>query len=230
VKEFLDNLYKQCSSSRADGIDEIYGVVGTLLVQRKFEVVNSILRDMDLAKVHISTMYALIHMTSPYIYQLPNYRTTYQKCREEFARRGETSEEIDDHFNKYKDGWQDRLFDPNAPPNKNYHESQDAKFNAVMDKAQKLGDKDIIDYLTYYQAYSLQFRDRDRKFRNLRSIIGEEEMRTRCVQSLREMADKLESTTSCWPGIYYCDLPEDPLLKGTFIGGIEVVISYPWPG
>jgi hypothetical protein len=47
---------------------------------------------------------------------------------------------------------------------------------------------------------------------------------------LKDMANLLEKSTSCWPGIYYCNLPDDPLLKETFIDGIEVVISYPWPG
>ena len=230
MKEFLDNLYKQCASSGADGIDEIFGVVGPLLGERKFEVVNGILKDMDLSRLHTSTMYSIIHMVSPYIHQLPNYRSAYQRCREEFARRGETSEHIEDLFDKYKDGWEDRLFDPNAPPYRDNDERADDKFNAAMAKAKHLGDKDVIDYLTYYQAYVTNGRDRDRKFRELRQVLGEEEMRKRCIQSLREVADKLESTTSGWPGIYYCDLPEDPLLKKTFIDGIEVVISYPWPG
>lgn len=229
-KHFLDNLYKQCASSRADGVDSLFDVIPSLLGQRKFEVVNNIMRDIDLSRVHTSTMYSLVHLVSSYIHQLPEYRPLWQRCREEFARRGEPSKRIEDLFGKYENGWEDRLFDPNAPEPKYYDPYSTEKLDNAIARATELGDKDIIDYLTYYKAERLRYHDKDRKYRDLAHTLGDEEMRKRCIKSLREMADLLEKTTSCFPGIYYCDLPEDPLLKKTFIDSIEVTISYPWPG
>lgn len=231
MKEFLDNLYKQCASSRSAGVDELFSVIPELLNERKFEFVDFILRDMDLSRVHTSTMYSTIHLVCNYIDQLPEYRIFYQKVREEYARRGESSDRISKLFDKYKDGgnpeWK---YDPNAPLRKGYEEQQEDKLDAAITRSHQIGDREIEDYLTYYKAEMLRHKDRDCKFKNLQHTIGKEEMRERAIKALRNMADLLENSTSCWPGIYYCDLPEDPLLNKTFIDGIEVIISYPWPG
>lgn len=230
MKEFLDNLYKRCASSGADGIDQLFEVVPTLLGDRRFDLVDTVLATIDLSRVHTSTMYALINITSSYIHQLPHYRDIYKKIREEFARRGESSKHIKDLFDKYENGWEDRLYDPKAPPYKSPEEKSDESLKAKIAWAKEIGDRELENFLTYYQAYRLQYEDRDRKFRQLRATMGDVEMRKRTIQALRDMADTLDKSTDCWPGIYYCDLPEDPLLKKTFIDGIEVVISYPWPG
>lgn len=227
---FLDNLYKQCASSRSDGVDALFDVLGPLCAERKFEVVDKILETMDLSRCHTSTLYCTIHMVSSYIHQLPHYRPIYKAIREEFARRGEDSEHISDLFDKYENGWEDRLYDPNEPERKPYEPHSTEKLDFAIARATEIGDKDIIDYLNYYKAEQLRYKDRDRKYRELAHTLGDEEMRKRCIKALRDMANLLESTTSCFPGIYYCDLPEDPLLKKTFIDGIEVTISYPWPG
>jgi len=50
------------------------------------------------------------------------------------------------------------------------------------------------------------------------------------VTTMEENLNYTYTSTSCWPGIYYCELPEEPLLKKGFIDGIDVVVSYPWPG
>lgn len=231
MKEFLDYLYKTCTSSKDSGVDALFDVIPALLGERKFDAVNTILEDIDLARVHNSTMYSLTHLVSSYINQLPQYRNFYQRCREEYARRGEASERISDLFDRFKDGGDPaRIFDPDAPPYKSPDQKGEEKLDAAIARAERLGDKDIVDYLHYYKAEMERYKERDRKFRDMRFSMGEEEMRKRCIKSLREVADKLEESTGCWPGIYYCDLPEDPLLKKTFIDGIEVTISYPWPG
>jgi hypothetical protein len=231
VKEFLDNLYKACASSRADGVDQLFDVIPALLGERKFAVVDSILRDMDLSRVHTSTMYSTVHLVCNYVDQLSEYKTFYQKSREEYARRGEPSERISKLFDKYENGGDPKWkYDPNAPPYKSPDQKSDEKLDAAIARAHELGDKDTEDYLTYYKAEMLRYKDRDRKFREMQYTMGEEEMRKRTIKALRDMADLLDKSTGCWPGIYYCDLPEDPLLKKTFIDGIEVTISYPWPG
>lgn len=231
MKEFLDNLYKACTSSKADGVDQLFDVIPTLLGQRKFEVVDGILRDMDLSRVHTSTMYSTVHLVCNYNDQLTQYKPFYQRSREEFARRGEPEKRIKDLFDKYENGGDPRWkYDPEAPPGKGYEEQRDDKLDAVIARAEKIGDKDIVDYLTYYKSEMTRYRDRDRKFREMSHTMGEDELRKRTIKALRDMADLLEKSTGCWPGIYYCDLPEDPLLKKTFIDGIEVTISYPWPG
>ena len=230
MKEFLDNLYKQCVSSRADGVDALFDVIPTLLGEKKFEVVNGILKDIDLSRVQGGTMYSLLHLVSNYREVLPEYKPYYQRVREDYARRGESSERIADLFDRYQNDDPKYKYDPNAPPNKGWREQQDDKLQAIINRARDIGDKDIVDYLTYYQADMETHKQRDRKFRELSHLLGEEELRKRCIKSLRETADLLEKSSGCWPGIYYCNLPEDPLLKKTFIDGIEVVISYPWPG
>lgn len=229
MKEFLDNLYKQCVHSRRDGIDQLYDVVPILLEERKFDVLNGILIDMDLARVTTSVMYSLVHFTSDYINQLPHYREFYSRVREEFARRRRPEKEIKDLFDKYRDGG-DRLFDPNAPPYKSPDRRDSEKLDAKIAWARSIGDKDLENYLTWYKADRQNHIDKDNEFRHLMHTAGEEEMRKRTIKALRDMADLLDKSTSCWPGIYYCSLPDDPLMKKTFIDGINVVISYPWPG
>ena len=231
MKEFLDFLYKTCASSKASGVDALFDVIPELLGERKFDAVNTILEEIDLTRVHTSTMYSLCNLTCSYIHQLPQFSNYLQLCREEFARRGEPSERISKLFDKYKDGGDpSRLYNPDAPPGKGYEEQRDDKLDNAISRAEIFGDKEIIDYLNYYKAEMLRYRERDEKYRKLERLLGEEELRKRCIASLREVADKLEKSTGCWPGIYYCDLPEDPLLKKTFIDSIEVTISYPWPG
>lgn len=228
MKEFLDTLYKVCSQGK-EGMHELFDVIPALAGQRKFQTINQLMVDIDLTRIDTGTMYGLIHLTSDYINQLSHYRETYQKIREEFARRGETSAKISRLFDRYKDG-SDRLFDPNAPPYKSPDEKFEDKLAAKITWAKEIGDKDLEDMLTFYQAERLHREERDRKFRQARIAMGDEEMRKRTIESLREVADLLEKSAGCWPGIYYCKLPEDPLLKRTFIDGIEVIISYPWPG
>jgi hypothetical protein len=229
IKEFLENLYKQCVH-KADAVDQLFDVIPLLAKQHKFDVLNQILVEMDLSRVDTSTMYSLIHLISPYINQLPHYKKIYQEIREEFARRGETSEHINKLFDKYENGWEDRLFDPNAPPYKSPEQKREELLDSKIAWANQIGDKDLVDMLTYYKASLLSHKEKHSKFHQMRNDMGEDEMRKRCIKSLKDMANLLEKSTSCWPGIYYCNLPDDPLLKETFIDGIEVVISYPWPG
>jgi hypothetical protein len=230
VKEFLDNLYKHCVSTREDGVDQLFDVIPSLASEKKFEVLDSILADVDLSRININTMYALIHLTASYIHQLPHYRSTYKKVREEFARRGESSDHIEELFDKYENGWEDRLYDPNAPPYKSPDRRDAERLDAKIAWAKEIGDKELEDYLSFYKSSRVAWNERERKFRQLKQTMGDAEMRKRTIQALRDMADVLDKSTDCWPGIYYCDLPEDPLLNKTFIDGIEVIISYPWPG
>ena len=230
MKEFLDNLYKQCAAND-NGVFALFDALPSLLGDLKFDAVNGIMKDIDLSRVDTGVMYALINSTCSYIDQLSEYLPLYQRIREEFARRGESSKHISDLFDKYKDGGDPaRKYDPNAPPYVHTDIKDAQKLDDKIAWAESIGDEDLVDYLTFYKAGNLRQDEREKKFRNLRALLGEEEIRARTIKSLREMADLLENNTSCWPGIYYCDLPEDPLLKKTFIDGLEVVISYPWPG
>jgi len=230
MKEFLDNLYKQCAANE-NGVYALFDVFPALLSQKKFDVVNGLMKDLDLSRIDTSVMYAAINCTCSYIDQLPEYLPLYQRIREEFARRGEPSSRISSLFDRYKDGGDPaRKYDPNAPP----YVDQDIKSAQRLDDkiawAESIGDKDLVNYLTFYKAGRLRHDERENKFRNLQKLLGDEEIRRRSIKSLREMADLLEKNSGSWPGIYYCDLPEDPLLKKTFIDGLEVIISYPWPG
>lgn len=230
MEEFLKTLYKVCSVSRADGLDLLFDTVPGLLKPDAFQEVDKLLVTIDLSQVNTSTMYALVNMTSDFRFQLPNWERYYQRCREEYARRGETEKHISDLYDRYKEPDLKRLYNPNASPYKSSEEKHDDVINSKIALAKQLGDKELEDCLTYYQSMRQSARDRDRKFRQLRLLGNEQLMRDNCIKGLRAMADKLEESSSGWPGIYYCNLPEDPLLKKTFIDGIEVVISYPWPG
>ena len=232
MDDFLKTLYKMSQSYRSSGLDLLFQILPGLGGDRRFAELDELLVKMDLTKVNTSIMYTTVHMVSHYINVLPHYREFYQRCREEFARRGEKEKRIKDLFDGYQDGG-DRLFDPNEPPRPPYRDSEELhedKINAKIELAKQLGDKDLGDLLSYYKAERLAREERNREFRTLEQTVGEKEMRSRCIKSLREMADTLERTTGCFPGIYYCKLLDDPLLKKTFIDGIEVIISYPWPG
>jgi hypothetical protein len=188
------------------------------------------MEDIDLNRIDTSTMYCLVHLVSSHIHQLPFYRPLYKKIREEFARRGRSSDEIGELFDKFENGWEDRLYDPNAPPYKSPDQKSAEKLQAKIRWAREIGDKDLEDFLTFYQASKVHRDERDDQFYQLRNSLGEEVLRKKTIQALRDMADLLENNSGSWPGIYYCKLPENPLLKKTFIDGIEVIISYPWPG
>jgi hypothetical protein len=230
VEEFLKTLYKICSVSRADGLDLLFDIVPGLLKPTTFDEVDKLLVTIDLSRVTPSTMYALVNLTSDFRFQLPNWERYYQRCREEYARRGESEKHIQDLYDRYETPDPKRLYNPNAIPQKTHEEKHEDVINAKIALAKQLGDKELENCLTYYQSMRQDSRDRERKFHQLRTMGSEELMREKCIKALRAMADKLEESTSCWPGIYYCNLPDDPLLKKTFIDGIEVVISYPWPG
>lgn len=232
MKEFLNNLYHTCAAGRTQsGVDQLFQVLPALLGERLFKSVNDILIQADLQRLDTSSMYAMVHLICNYIHQLPDYRNFYQRVREEYARRGEPSNRIASLFDKYENGG-NRLFDPNAPPHdyRSHEEKFDEKLSAKIVWAKSLGDKDLEDMLTFYQAERTQREEKERTFKNLERVMGEKEMRKKTIQALREMADLLDENIGCWPGIYYCSLPEDPSLKRTFIDRIEVVISYPWPG
>ena len=230
MEDFLKTLYKACASQKDNGVDLLFDVVPGVLGQRKFDEVNALLTKIDLSQLNTSVMYAVINVTSDYRFHLPYWNNLYQNIREEFARRGESEKSIRKLFDQYKEPDPKRLFNPNALPSKSPEETMDDKIKAKLELARQLDDKDLEDILNYYQAERLRYKERDDKFRKLRLLLGDEEMRQRCIKALREMADTLDETTTSWPGIYYCDLPKDPLFKKTFIDSIEVCISYPWPG
>jgi hypothetical protein len=230
VKEFLDNLYKQCVSSRADGVDQLFDVIIPLCSEKKFEAVDSIIRDMILSRVSTSAMYTLLHLTYRYINYLPSFKSKYKEIREEFARRGEPSERINNLFDRYEDIPEKELYNPDAPQYKSPSQKSDELLDEKIKFAKEIGDKDLENFLTFYKAQCLRKIDSHDKFHNLRMTVGDDELRKRTIKALRDMADLLDKSTGSWPGIYYCDLPEDPLLKKTFIDGLEVIISYPWPG
>jgi hypothetical protein len=233
LKDFLKTLYKLSATDHIDnGIDYLFRVVPHLKSERRFAELNDLLISLDLTRLDTSLIYAMVNITSDYREQLPYWTGFYQACREEFARRGEPQNRIGDLFDRYKEQDPKRKFDPDAKvtPYKSIELVTDERIKARIDLANSQGDKELADLLTYYQAERLNREERQRKFQQLRATAGDEELRKRCVKSLREIADTLDKTESCWPGIYYCDLPDDPLLKKTFIDGIEVIISYPWPG
>jgi hypothetical protein len=230
MEEFLKTLYKVCSTSTADGLDLIFDTIPGLLEPEKFAELNKFLKVIDLSRVSVSCMLGLVNMTDNYRFQLSHWAEFYGRCREECARRGETDKHIKELFDQYLEVGQSRLYNPNAPPYISPEQKQDDLINNKIALAKATGDKELETLLTYYQGTRQDRKDRERKFRQLRRDCGDETLRIRCVAALREVADKLEQSAGGWPDIYYCNLPEDPLLSKTFIDGIEVVISYPWPG
>jgi hypothetical protein len=229
VKEFLETVYKKCASSRTSAVDEVLDVIAGLASEKKFEAMNSIFLEVDLSRIDGGTMYSLVNFTSRYINVLPDYRNFYQRCREECARRGYSEERIKGLYDKLAEGGKP-LYDPNEPP----YVHPDIKRAEDLDKriaeADAAGDKQLAIWLSAYKAYSTGDTDRENEFHKLRYTLGEEELRKRTIKALRDVADLLDESAGCWPGIYYAKLPDEPLMKGTIIDGIEVIISYPWPG
>lgn len=229
MKEFLETVYKKCAVSKSSAVDEVLSVIAALAKDKKFDAMNSIFLEADLSRLDGGTMYSLVNFTSKYINVLPDYKTFYHRCREECARRGYSEERIKGLYDRLADGGKP-LYDPNEPP----YVPSDIKKLESLDKriadAEAAGDKELAIWLSSYKAYSTGHTEREDQFHKLSHTLGEDELRKRTIKALREMADLLEETAGCWPGIYYAKLPDDPLMKGTFIDGIEVIISYPWPG
>lgn len=101
----------------------------------------------------------------------------------------------------------------------------------MLDKIEQYRDSEpvMIKYLEWYRDQMWDEQVKKDAFRKEERDIGEEAMRKKTIASLRAVADLLESTSGCWPGIYSCELPEEPLLKDT-IDTIRVTLSYPWGG
>ena len=87
----------------------------------------------------------------------------------------------------------------------------------------------MVKYLGWYRDRLWDDRCKKDDFRKAELEMGEEAMRKKTIASLRAVADLLENTSGCNPGIYHCELPEEPLLKNT-IDTIKVTLSYPWGG
>lgn len=230
MKEFLTYLYNACAYSNQRGVDAVWQVIANLTSEKKYDALNGLLRDLDFKRVDLSTLFCMITLIVNHKDKLSEYKSFYTKCREEYARRGEDSTRIGRLFDKY---------DPevwvveNRDGRQTLDEREESDWQKLDEKiawAKKTGDKDLIHYLEVYKLYKIGAKEREDEYRQLRLNVGEEEIRKRAIKSLREMADTLEKSEGCWPGIYYAKLPGDPLFDKTFIDGIEVIISYPWPG
>lgn len=117
IKEFLATIYKMCSGKESDSnaMDETWDVIIELARERRFETLNGVLAAADVSKLTTGVEYTMIHLTSPYINQLPDYRDFYQRVREDFARRHRPEEEIKSLFDRYRDGHFRDNYDPNKP-------------------------------------------------------------------------------------------------------------------
>lgn len=228
MKEFLEFLYKQSFINKGDVSDQLFTIISNLSRKNKFSDMNLLLESIDLNKLDTSALYIATFLTANYINQLSYYKTFYQSVREEFARRGEEKSKIDKLFSNLENGG-NNIYDPNAP----VHKSPDTKFSDLLDEkinfSKDIGDKDLERILNYYKADMIRGKEKRITFDKLRSEAGDEVLRKRTIKSLREMADILEKGTNSWPGIYYCYLPKEPILKN-MIDSIEVVVSYPWGG
>ncbi len=229
MKEFLDHLYKVVSSKQ-DAVHDLFDVIPDLANEKRFNDINQILVDVDLSKLDTGTMYSMVFLTSSYIRQLPYYTKFFQKVREEYARRGEPESRINELLDQWEDGGgPDRLYDPNRKP----YESYTKKFEETLDKkiawAQEIGDKELEDILTSHKAARISSHEREEKFRQLRIMLGDNVLRDKAVQALRDMANLLDRGSSSWPGIYWCSLPEKDFDK-KLMSSITVIVSYPWGG
>lgn len=234
IKEFLETLYKMCSSEHADhnAIDEIMDVFGHLSSEKRFDTINQILIEMNLDSVTTSAIYCTFTMIGNLINVLPEYGNFYQRARESYARRGKSESEINDLLDRWKDGGS-RLYDPNKPPYIPPHVKDEQKLNDKIKWAESIGDQDLVNYLTWYKADRNLNKEREAKFRELKISLGEQELRKRTIQSLRGIADILENSSGSWPGIYYCTLSEwadSVIKKRSVMDGVTVVLSYPWGG
>lgn len=226
---YLDILYSIASDNGPDAMEILFITFPHLLKHKKYAEVDGILKEVDVTRLPTGTLYGIVHLTSNYINQLSEYRTFHQRVQDEYLRRGEQPKRVYDLLHKYKDGG-NHLHDDNAPPYKSPEEKSRERLDARIQQAQEQSDKELYDFLRFYKEELKRYEDRREKFNYLRKTLGEEGLRTATIRSLREVASLLETTSGCMPGIYYVELPDNPLLKQSFIDGIEVVVSYPWPG
>ncbi len=229
MKDFLETVYKKCASSRACAIDEVLDTIGFLSGKKDFEKMNSIFLEVDLSKLDGGTMYSLCNFTSNYINVLPDYKTFVRRCREECARRGYTEKRIDNLYGKLENGGL-HIYNPDDPPYVDPDTRDLAALDARIAEADAAGDKRLAIWLSAFKSYSTGHKERESKFHKLRHQLGDEELRKRTIKALRDMAELLESTSGCWPGIFYADLPDIHDLKSKTIDGLEVIVSYPWGG
>lgn len=235
-ENFLEHLYDICGVSRSDAMDELYCTIPELLSARDFERVNAIMVEMDLKRVTTSIMYGMLNMLSSYVNQLPHYKDFWVRVRQEFMDRRNnpeaekmeerTEKQIDDLIGQLKDGpgSPNRLFDPDAKPYEPYDKKYERALQEKIDWAKDFGDKDLLNYLIWYQERSVRDKEKDNKFRTMRARLGDKETNRRAAEALRAMADKLEQG-----GMHFmigCDLPELPIFSGKeYVSHIEVTVA-----
>lgn len=105
----------------------------------------------------------------------------------------------------------------------------------LLDKIEQYrqSEPEMIKYLEWYRDRLWDDQVKSETFREEYHKIGEEAMRKKTIAALRAVADLLESTSGCDPGIYSCELPEEPIAKSlpkNIVDEIKVTLSYPWGG
>jgi len=234
MKEFLEFLYKDKACSSQFAVDEVFTVIPRLGREKKFDILDNILRDIEADRVDGGVLYALINRVHFYASKLPNYKSFYFKVREEFARNSKSSKEIAALLDKYEvediKVYENPQDEPEELPRLSLEEQHSLLLDQKIDWAKSIGDQDLVKLLQYYKSMRLSRQERMDKYYQLRRDIGHEEVRVRSIKALKEITEKLEKGTSGWPGIYYVSLPKDPFMDKEIMDGMEIVVSYPWGG
>ncbi len=222
----IENIYDMCKVSRTDAIDELYCTIPEMFNNKQFGVVDKILVDMDVQKMHNSVLYCIVNMTSAYVDYLPHYKEFWQRVYDEFFRRREepeadkdqvrTPEQIERLLGRFKDG--PPILGHKYNPDDDHRRRQSIeeqwtdKIEAKITWALQIGDKDLADMLKYYKLERARNQKPQNEYHKMRSRIGEREFTRRTAEALRAMADKIEQ-----PGMHFiigADIPQLPIFSG----------------
>lgn len=237
----IENIYDMCKVSRADAIDELYCTIPEMFGAKQFGVVDQILVDMDVQRLHNSILYCIVNMTSAYVDYLPHYKEFWQRVYDEFHRRRNepeadkdqvrTPEQIERLLGRFRDGPPILSHKYNPDNDNRVHKSIEErwteKIEAKITWALRIGDKDLADMLKYYKLERARNQKPQNEYHKIRARIGEREFVRRTAEALRAMADKIEQ-----PGMHFivgADLPELPIFSGKdhverYASHIEVTI------
>lgn len=237
----LENIYDMCKVSRADAIDELYCTIPEMISARQFSVVDKLLVDMDVKRLHNSILYCVVNMTSRYVDYLPHYKEFWRRVYDEFCRRRNepeadkdqvrTPEQIESLLGRFKDGPGPHCQKYNPDDDNRVYKSHEEKWTEkIEDKmtwALSIGDKDLADMLKYYKLERERNQKPQNEYHRLRARIGEKEFSRRTAEALRAMADKIEQNGPHF--IIGADIPGLPIFSGKdhvekYVSHIEVTI------
>lgn len=90
------DFHGECDVSCIKCVDFIFFTIDELLVLKKFTIVDSILKDLDVTKYSVDTTLAVLSITFAAKHKLKNYKEFYDRCSEHYNKVLDVTQSVSD--------------------------------------------------------------------------------------------------------------------------------------